>query len=390
MFHQHFNTPAIGGAIRSYYLASALVESGHSVVMITGFNGPKNTFEEVNGIEVNYLAIPYKNQFSFYARSWAFIKYVIGAIRIASNYKDFDISYGISVPLTVGICTRWIKFRYGIHYVFEVGDLWPDAPIQMGFIRNKIFQYLLFSLEKTIYEHADSIVALSPAIANEVEKKIPGKHIDTIPNMADCEFYQPERKDPAIEMKFQLEGNLVISYIGALGVANGLEYLLNCAEASLENGLPVHFIVCGDGAMAKELRESALRRQLTNVTFIGFVNRTGVKEIMNVTDAVFVSYKDIPILETGCPNKYFDGLAAGKMILVNFGGWIRSEIEEHGCGLFVDPKQTNDFIGKLLQVTASKDTLLKYQMKSRRLAENKYSRRQVSQRFNSIFVKYRS
>ena len=54
---------------------------------------------------------------------------------------------------------------------------------------------------------------------------------------------------------------------------------------------------------------------------------------MNVTDATFICYKPVPILETGSPNKYFDGLARGKLILVNFGGWIKEEIEAKRCGV---------------------------------------------------------
>ena len=59
--------------------------------------------------------------------------------------------------------------------------------------------------------------------------------------------------------------------------------------------------------------------QLKNFSILPFQNREGVKEVMNVTDATFICYKPVPILETGSPNKYFDGLAAGKLILINFG-----------------------------------------------------------------------
>jgi hypothetical protein len=68
---------------------------------------------------------------------------------------------------------------------------------------------------------------------------------------------------------------------------------------------------------------------------------------MNITDAAFVCYKNVPILETGSPNKYFDGLAAGKLIVINFGGWIRKEIEEKQCGIYADPQQPTDFVKKI-------------------------------------------
>ena len=68
---------------------------------------------------------------------------------------------------------------------------------------------------------------------------------------------------------------------------------------------------------------------------------------MNVTDASFVCYKPFNILETGSPNKFFDGLAAGKLILLNFQGWLKNEIEEHQCGINVDPADPGDFVKKI-------------------------------------------
>ena len=88
-------------------------------------------------------------------------------------------------------------------------------------------------------------------------------------------------------------------------------------------GLPVHFLLCGNGALLDFFKRIVQQYQLKNFSIIPPQNRNGVKEVMNVTDAAFICYKPLPVLETGSPNKYFDGLAAGKLILVNFGGWIK-------------------------------------------------------------------
>ncbi len=386
MFHQHFNTPEGGGAIRSYYLATALVRKGHQVTMITACTCASGRTEIIDGIEVIYLPIPYNNRFNFYARSWSFLKYAFAAIRSGSKYKDYDICYGISVPLTVGICVRWMKLRYGIPYLFEVGDLWPDAPIQLGFIKSLLFQKVLFGFERSIYRHAHSLVALSKPIQAAIEKKARGSKVHIIPNMADCEFYRPERKDTKLEKYHDVTGKLVVSYIGALGVANGLIQVLDCAEASLSTGLPVQFIICGDGAVLEELQIVSREKGLTNVTFVGFANREGVRQILNISDAVFVSYKKAAILETGCPNKYFDGLAAGKLIIINFGGWIRAEVESYECGFFVDPEEPSSFVEMIRKFLKDPAMLALAQRNSRELAEKKYSRAQISESFERVFA----
>ena len=385
MLHQHFKTPSGGGAIRSYYLAKALVDHGHRVVVITTHNQSTKLSLDNDGIEIHYLPIAYDNRFAFYARAWSFIRFVISACIEAAQFRDFDKCYAISVPLTVGLAARWIKIRHGIPYYFEVGDLWPDAPIEMGIVRNYFLKKTLFSLEESIYTNSAKIIALSPAIQNAVEARVPGKKVVWISNVSDCEFYLPEHKDPKLEVKYHVQGKFVVSYMGAVGEANGLEYFLDCAASALQSSPQVQFMLCGDGARLVALKEKANRLQLSNLSFIDFVNRDGVRDLMNVTDAVFVCYKQLPILETGCPNKYFDGLAAGKIMVINFGGWIRKEMEENRCGIYVDPSNPDDFSGKLEALLSNMQKQDSIRLASRSLAERKYSRKLLMEEFVKQF-----
>jgi len=385
MFHQHFNTPQRGGAIRSYYLATALARSGHQVTVITSSGTNTRRNETLEGIEVIYLPVPYNNRFKFYTRSWAFLRYAVAAIRAAYPYRRHEICYGISTPLTVGFCVMWMKVRHGMPYIFEVGDLWPDAPIELGYIENHLFKKLLFRFERSIYRGARTLVALSPAIEEAVRRKTPGVDVVLIPNMADVDFYRPESKKAELEERYQCAGKTVISYVGSLGAANGLGHLLECARASREAKLPFQFIVCGDGALLDSLQRDARTRDLDNVIFTGQLSRDGVKEVMNVTDVVFISYRNVTILETGSPNKYFDGLAAGKVVVVNFGGWIRKEVEDEQCGIYIDPMSPADFIEKVVPAMSNRERQQSMRRSARELAERKYSREKISRDFANLF-----
>lgn len=386
IIHQHFKTPQTGGAIRSYYLAKALVDAGHQATVITAHNAPARE-ELLEGIRVHYLSVAYDNRFTFYARGWSFMRFLWLAVRLAAKIGKVDLCYAISVPLTIGWAARWLRWRHGIPYVFEVGDLWPDAPIQMGFVKNYFLQQVLYQAERAAYREANAIVALSPAIRESIERRAPGKRVHNIPNMADCDFYRPEKKNTTFEQKFGVAGKFVVSYIGAVGLANGLDYFLECANAVRKANLPVHFLVCGDGALLDRLKNNAKQLGLIDsvdagrgawLTFVPFVDRAGVKEVMNVTDAAFVCYKPVPILETGSPNKYFDALAAGKLTIINFGGWIRKDIEAQRCGFYCDPHRPGDFVQKLTPFLNDRHLLEQYQLLARALAENKYARRQLT------------
>jgi hypothetical protein len=140
ILHQHFNTPQEGGALRSYFLAKALADRGMQPVVITSRGERQHRYYMQEGIEIHYLPVAYNNRFGFWKRSVSFLLYAKRAIRLARKFKNVKVCYAISVPLTVGLAAKRIKSLYNIPYIFEVGDLWPDAPIQMGFVRNYFFK----------------------------------------------------------------------------------------------------------------------------------------------------------------------------------------------------------------------------------------------------------
>lgn len=385
VLHQYFNTPQTGGALRSYYLAKALVEKGISTVVITTHNGTSLKRELVEGIEVHYLPIPYDNSFGFFKRISSFLKFVWSIVHEADEFKDADVCYAISTPLTIGLAAIWIKMRHKIPYYFEVGDLWPEAPIQMGVIKSPLLKAALYKLEKSIYKRSNAIVALSEAIKEDVHRKVSGKEIHVIPNMADTDFFRPEAKRVELEEKFLVKSKFVVSYIGTIGLANGLEHFIDCAEASQKATQPIHFLICGEGAELNRLKQLVIQKSLNNLSFIPAQNREGVREVMNVTDAAFVSFKPLPVLETGSPNKYFDALAAGKLVVINFDGWMKKEIEASRCGIFVNPDNVFESVDKIYKFVEDVDSLNQFQTNSRKLAEEKYSRQLVSKKFQKLF-----
>lgn len=387
LIHQFYNTPASGGAVRSYYLAKALVEKGIEVVVITTHNQPSIEKRIDEGIAIHYLPVDYNNRYGFFKRIYSFWLFVWHIVKYAGNFRDADVVYAISTPLTTGLAAMWIKLWYKIPYYFEVGDLWPEAPVQMGFIKNPVLKVILHRMEKLIYKKSIGVVALSQPIQEAIEKTVPGKKVYQIPNMADTDFYKPEVKRSELERRNGVQGKFVISYIGTLGLANGLEYLVHSAAHAQAENLNLHFLICGDGKMHDDLQLMITDKNLANISLTGFLNREEVREVLNVTDAVMVSYKNLPVLETGSPNKYFDGLAAGKLIIVNVGGWMKDELLRYACGIAVDPNNPADLVNQLRPFLIDSKHLKTFQQNARELAETTYSRKKLAERFVEIFTK---
>ena len=358
--HQYFKTPSEGGSIRSYYLAKGLVDAGHEVIMITSHN-KKRGKEMVDGIQVHYLPISYENRYGFLRRIWAFRKFVKAAKKEVESIDKVDLAYIMTTPLTTGFIALHLK-SIGVPYYFEVGDLWPEAPVQLGVIKNKFLQKWLYGLEKKFYFEAEKVIALSPAIRNYIEKVSPNTKVHVIPNVADCDFFEMELQVG----DFSNKKNFQVTYCGAIGRANQLEYLLDAAKETMENRLPVHFNILGTGSEVQRLKKQY--RKLWNVKFFEPRSKEGVRELLKESDAVYVSFKDVKVLNTGSPNKFFDSLAAGKLTIINFEGWLKQVIERNKCGFYHDPNSPADFVRKLKLFLSDKELLKNYQKNGRKIS----------------------
>ena len=373
--HQYFKTPQEGGAIRSYYLSKGLVENGFEVEMITSHNESIYTVKEIDGVRIHYLPIPYTNDMGFVKRVLSFLKFVRMTKRLAAKIPNIDQAYITSTPLTVGLIGLWLKKKHNIPFTFEVRDLWPTAPIEIGAVRGKIFKNWLYRMERKIYEGADKIVALSPGMRDWIKKVTPEKEVFMIPNMADCEFFKKEIKDPKLIEFYHAEKPFVVTYLGSIGATNHLEFLLDIAVSTKEKGLNVDYKIVGQGSQLGSIKQQAYLKKLDNIEFIGHQNKEGVRRVLNVTDATYVSFADLPVLSTNSPNKFFDSLASGKLTIVNTPGWTKDLVEKYKCGFYANPKEPDNFVDQLKPFLEAREHLESYKTNARSLAETLYSKR---------------
>lgn len=350
--HQYFKTPEDGGSIRSYLLARKLVENGNHVELVTAHNKNSYFTKNIDGINVHYLPVQYDNKLNYLKRVQAFVKFVLKAFQIVKKLEPVDLSYVMTTPLSTGIIALANKKLRGIPYIFEVGDLWPEVPIQMQIIRNPLIKWSSRKLESLAYKNASAIVALSSGIKEFIEYKHPDKRIEVIPNISLLNKFKPN---------FYQRGTLKVLYCGTISTANHLEYLIELAKLSQAENLNIHFTIAGDGKCADEIKEKS--NGLSNVSFIGHLTHEHLAPVIEANHAYYVSFQNIPILHTGSPNKLFEGFAAGKLIISNLSGWSKKLLLENEAGIYHDPKSTHEVITKLKE-------LMKYPEEVSRLQRN--------------------
>lgn len=180
-FHQHFSTPKGSTGIRSYEMAKRLIHHGHHVTMVCGTygggeTGLDSTFVSgkregiVDGIRIIEFDLAYSNSDGFIKRSMTFIKFALKSIGLAFTEK-YDVLFATTTPLTAGIPGIFARWLRGKPFVFEVRDLWPELPKEMGVIRNPVILSLMSLLEWASYRSAHRCIGLSPGIVDGIKKR---------------------------------------------------------------------------------------------------------------------------------------------------------------------------------------------------------------------------
>lgn len=372
--HQYFRTPDQGGAVRSYHLAKGLVDAGIGVEMVTAHDLPHYDQRWMDGIRVHYLPVNYNQKFGFLKRIWAFWQFVVKARKLVKKLPRPDLLYITSTPLTTGLIGLWAKKRMALPYIFEVRDLWPEAPIQVGAIRNPLAKKMLYGLEKRIYDQALSLVALSPGIADHLQKTSSSREVALIPNFSDLDVCFPKNKNQNLAQELGLTKGLSIAYTGALGLVNAVEELLDLAEIAQNKQKNWNFLIMGTGSHEQSLRKIVGDKTLRNVRFIPFGSKEKVNEVLSLADFAWISFAHLPVLKTNSPNKFFDALASGKAILVNHKGWLFDLMKTHELGISCLPGKMESAFAKLEKLADNPAEMDRMGRNSRKLAEAYFSK----------------
>ncbi|MBN3581337.1 glycosyltransferase family 4 protein [Algoriphagus aestuarii] len=375
--HQYFQTPAEGGAVRSYHLAKGMVDAGMEVEMITSGNQKQYDIRWIDGIKVHYLPVSYDQKYGFFKRIKAFFEFSVQSKKLLQKLSRPDLLYITSTPLTTGWIGLWAKRKLAIPYIFEVRDLWPQAPIEVGAIKNILVIRYLKKLEKRIYQNALSLVGLSPGIANHLRQVSPNSEVHLIPNFSDTQVFVPQKKDERLLKKLELENELTIAYTGALGQVNAVDELLELARLAQQRGKNWQFLIMGKGKEEENLKRLAKEKCLQNLKFIPFGSKNHVNAILSLADFAWISFAHLPVLKTNSPNKFFDALAAGKAILVNHKGWVYQLTKKNGLGLPFLPGKLEESFSKLEELESHPDKLRQMKVNSRRLAEKYFAKEQA-------------
>lgn len=404
--HQHFSIRTGSTSVRSYEFARLLTEKGHKVTMLTGLHDwsgitPKTNKlieeQEIDGIHVVLIKVKYSQKMSYFQRIMAFIYFISLASVAFVKVKKFDLIYATSTPLTIAIPAMVTSFFRHKPFVFEVRDVWPEVPIEMGFLTNPVLKFLALLLEKVTYKNAKHIVALSPGMKASIVRRIVSDEskVSVIPNSSDLlvERTNQELSNEFIKSRYPaVFGHRIVVYIGTFGVANRVEYCVEIAKRIIGTHPDIKFLLIGDGKEKPYVIERAKLAGVLgkNVFIEPAISRNDIPHALFASTVASCFMSSVKVLEDNSANKFFDAMGGGKPILINYGGWQADLLRETGAGFVIDPFDYDLATKQFLEKFYDDEWLKKASAASLELAKTKFNRKLLTDQLEQIFYNVHS
>ena len=392
-FHQYFNTPAMSGGTRSYEMARRLVNMGHEVCMITSWRGDCHTSDwfvtNEDGITVHWFPVTYSNSFSNLQRILAFVKFMVAATRRCWS-MNADLVFATSTPLTIAIPGYVTSKKLSIPMVFEVRDLWPILPIAIGSLKNRFLCWLAYKLERFAYFNSSQVIALSDGMKDGIiASGYDRQKVHVIPNSCDLELFSISYDDEA-SSRFRAENDIprnakLIVYCGTFGRINGVDYLVNLAN-SLDDIPDLYFLAIGKGAEFNNVIKLAEARGVLNKNFLILpsVSKAEMPSVLAAADMATSLFIPLKEMEANSANKFFDALAAGLPVLLNYGGWQSKLLADYEAGLQLD-QDIKVAAEQLRHVLSDPKKISRWGANARNLGESQFSRDDLAVKLEKVF-----
>ncbi len=370
LVNHYAGSPEIGMEFRPWYMAREWIKLGHNVLIVTAsFAHVRNVqfevekkYQEKNIGGINYLIIKtpeYKgNSFDRVINMFTFVRGLYKYKKHIAEYFSPDIVIASSTyPLDIFPC-RKIAQKCKAKLVYEVHDLWPLSPIELGgYSKWHPFILIMQKAENYAYKHSDKVISMLPNTKEHMRQH--GLNLNKwyyIPNGVVIDEWEKKSDLPETHNKLlkseKSKGNILIGYAGSHGIANALHTIINAMEKLKKYKISLFLV--GNGPFKQNLISLCKQLDLNNVFFLEPVKKQLIPSFLDKMDILYIGLQNQPLFRFGIsPNKLIDYLMAGKPIIqaIKAGNDIVKEAE---CGISIEPEnpeKISEAIIKLINIT---------------------------------------
>lgn len=294
-------------------------------------------YSEWEGIPVWHVTVPMKGR-RVWKRGFDFIHFHLMSLAVALLKIDHqDIVIATSPPLTIGVMSWLLGAHWHAASVYKVAEVYPDIVVRHGMVRHPALIAVMRRLEKFVYAHNTMIVPIAEQFRRVISGRgVPDNKLKVIRDCVDVGMYRPLPRDNPFAQEHQLLTGFVVLYGGNIGLVQDWDSVL--FAASNLSGLPVQFVIVGDGARRQWLTEQVATRHLRNIRLIGYQPKEMMPLINASCDLAIIPMTRAGALD-GLPSKIYTIMASGKSVLATADqdsdmAWL---IQQAQCGRVVSP-----------------------------------------------------
>ncbi len=372
-FTDHFHPEMSPPAAHIYDRCRIWVKQGHSVTIITNvpnypygktYEGYKNKFRQVeilDEIRVVRVKTYMAENKGTVKRILDYMSYTVSAFVNTLFEKTPDVVISSSPPLfTPMIGVVFAKLR-GVPHVFEIRDLWPSfIAATNGWDKNGRLYRFLEWIELSLYRHSKRIISFTPSFIEDlVGRGVPEDKIDLVINGSDLKLFSPIEPDTNLISELNLHNQLVIGYIGTIGLAHDLENAVRAANLVKDKDITLLFV--GAGGEKKNVIALAKELDATNVIFVDRQEKKNVPKWWSICDVGLIHLKGSSEISAAIPSKIFESMAMGKPILFcGLPGPGPDIVNKHEAGVCVTSDNPQALADAMLEMRINSDQLRKY------------------------------
>jgi glycosyltransferase involved in cell wall biosynthesis len=403
LYVSQYFPPEMGApSARAAELSRHWAAAGHDVTVLTGFpNHPTGVVppeyqdkfrrliahEQTDGVNVvRTWLLPFPNR-KAYERMLNYSSFCASAATTGLFLSRPDVVIASSPQLLVAVSGWWLAQWKCVPFVFEVRDLWPESLAAVGMSDgNSLLHRSLARIAGFLYSHADRIVVVAPAFEDYLVEhwRVPREKISVIENGVETELFAPEpfsAEAAALRKELDAEGKFVVSYIGTMGMAHGLETIIAAAVQLQTTNPEIVFLMLGEGAEKEHIVALAQQRGLNNLRFVDQQPRERIPAYISASDVCLVPLKKTDLFKTVIPTKMLEFMSCARPVILGVDGQARAILEEARGGLVIEPENSDALVSAIRYLTANREAGLELGQNGRGYIVRKFSRSNTAEKY---------
>jgi glycosyltransferase involved in cell wall biosynthesis len=403
LYVSQYFPPEMGApAARAAELSRHWANSGHDVSVLTGFpNHPTGVIppeyrkraqrlvarEDVNGVKVvRTWLLPFPNR-KAYERILNYSSFCVSAATTGLFVSRPDVVIGTSPQLLVGLSGLCIARAKRVPFVFEVRDLWPEslAAVGMG-NENSVLHRLLAKVAGFLYRNSDHIVVVTQAFEKYLVERwnVPRKKISVVENGVETNLFAPSNESDSLKLQLNAEGKFIVCYIGTMGMAHGLETMVEAADRLRQSAPDVLFLLVGEGADKERIVALAKTRGLDNLQFVDQQPREKIPAYISASDACLVLLRKTDLFKTVIPTKMLEFMSCARPVILGVDGQAREIMDRAQAGIFIEPGNVGALMEAVERLRANPQLRADLGSNGRRHIVDYFSREQTAATYVTV------